>query len=46
MVLRRDKSAKLMVVTPEVYRQMGEEHLVKDKEIDLETVRQLSIDVA
>ena len=46
MVLRTDKSARLVVVSPEVYMAMGEEHTSKDKEIDLETVRQLSIDVA
>ena len=46
MVVRTDKSAKLMVVSPEVYQQKGDEHVAKDREIDLETVRQLSIDVA
>ena len=46
IVLRTDKSAKLVVVSPEIYKQMGDEHTSKDREIGLEEVRQLSIDVA
>ena len=46
IVLRTDKSAKLVVVSPEIYRQMGEEHISKNREIGLEDVRQFSIDVA
>ena len=46
MVVRTDKSAKLMVVSPEVYQQMDDEHVAKDRENDIETVRQLSIYVA
>ena len=46
IVLRTEKSAKLVVVSPDIYRQMGEEHIQKDKEIGLEEVRKLSIDVA
>ena len=46
IALQTDKSAKLVGVYPEIYRQIGEEHTNKDMEIGLEDVRQLSIDVA
>ena len=45
IILKTDKSGKLAICTPDTYLEMGMEHIRKDVEIDIETLRQLGLEV-